>query len=127
MIDPDVRFVRLSRNLVTDTNAAAIYLMPYPSGPGGANDLQPAPVISSATTIFVSGTGTPSATVEVFRASRPAGESGLPIAYLGSTVVDANGSWSLPVSIAIGTVVTALQIRTTDDTSALEHQRRRRV
>ncbi len=119
VIDPDVRFVRLSRNLVTDTNAAAIYLMPYPSGPGGANDLQAAPVISSATTIFVNGTGTPSATVEVFRASRSAGQSGLPIAYLGSTVVDGSGSWSLPVSIAIGTVVTALQIRTTDDTSAL--------
>jgi len=116
----NVRFVRLSRNIVMDTNGPAIHLEPNPNDPTtGANDLQPAPVITSATTIFVNGTGTPNATVEVYRASRPAGQSGLPVEYLGATTVAANGSWAVPVSVTEGTAVTALQIRASDDTSAL--------
>ena len=44
------------------------------------------------------GTGIAGATVEVYRADRPAGQSGLPISYIGSATVGSNGNWSLPVS-----------------------------
>ncbi len=120
LTDPDVRFVRLSRNIVMDTAAAAIYLAPHPADPStGANNLLAPPLITSATTIFVAGTGVVGATVEVYRASRPAGQSGLPVEYLGAAFVAPTGAWSLPVSIPEGTVVTALQIHPSNDTSAL--------
>jgi CSLREA domain-containing protein len=117
---PAVRFVRLSRNIIMDTNAAPIFLAPDPANPGiGANNLQPAPVITSATTNTVGGTGTPAATVEVYRASRPAGQVGLPIEFLGSTTVAGNGTWSMPISVATNTVLTALQTHTNGNSSAM--------
>jgi PKD repeat protein len=76
------------------------------------------PVITSATTVTVSGTGINNATVELYRASRPAGQSGLPTAYLGSAVV-AGGSWSINVSLSTGDRVTALQIAANNNTSML--------
>jgi PKD repeat protein len=115
----DVRFIRITRNIVTNTSGPAISLAVSPANPtNGANNLQPAPVITSATTLLVSGTGTNGATVEVYKADRPAGESGLPVEYLGSDVV-AGGSWSVPVSVAEGDRVTALQIPSNDNTSEL--------
>ncbi len=115
----DVRFIRLTRNIVTDTSGPAIYLQPdLANPPYGANNLQSAPVITSATTLQVDGTGLNGATVEVYRADRPAGESGLPVQYLGSTVV-AGGTWSLPVALTDGDRVTALQIAPNDNTSEL--------
>ncbi|MGZ8813639.1 MAG: CSLREA domain-containing protein [Mycobacterium sp.] len=115
-----VLFVRLSRNIIMDTSGPAIFLAPDPANPGiGANNLQPAPVITSAKPNAVAGTGSSGATVELYRASRPAGQSGLPVEYLGSATVGSNGRWSVPVSIAAGTIVTALQIRTNGNTSAM--------
>jgi PKD repeat protein len=116
----DVRFIRITRNIVTDTTGPAIFLQPNPSNPStGANNLLPAPVITSATTIAASGTGISGATVEVYRADRPAGQSGLPIAYLGSGTVATNGTWSVPLTVATGDRVTALQIHPNNNTSAL--------
>ena len=78
----------------------------------------PVPVITSATTLSVSGTGHNGATVELYRASRPAGQSGLPSAYVGSAVV-ASGAWTISVSLSAGDVVTALQIAPNGNTSML--------
>ena len=115
----DVRFIRISRNIVTDTVGPAIYLAPdLANPPFGANNLQAAPVITSASTATVSGTGLNGATVEVYKASRPAGESGLPIEYLGSAVVS-SGAWSVSVNLSDGDRVTALQIAPNNNTSAL--------
>ena len=77
---PDVRYIKITRNIISNTPGPAIYLAPYPNDPSsGANDLLASPVITSATTVKVSGTGIAGATVEVYRADRPAGQSGLPI------------------------------------------------
>jgi CSLREA domain-containing protein len=115
-----VRFVRLSRNIVTDTSGPAIYLAPDPSNPAtGANNNLPAPVITSASTIAVAGTGIAGATVELYRASRSTGQSGLPVEYLGSALVATNGTWSRAVALQATDRVTALQIHPNNNTSAL--------
>ncbi len=113
--------IRLSRNIVSKTDGPAIYLATDRGDPStGANALVAAPRITDATTSQVSGTGIAGATVEVYRASRPAGESGLPLEFLGDAVVGGDGSWSLPVpALQDGERVTALQIRGDDNTSAL--------
>jgi PKD repeat protein len=116
---PAVRFVRMSKNIISNTTGPAIVLQPDPNNPStGANNLQAPPTITSATTVTVSGTGVNGATVEVYRADRPAGQSGLPVEYLGATVVS-GGTWSLPVSVADGDRVTALQTPTNGNTSTL--------
>jgi len=127
LIQNNVNNIRISRNLVMDTNGHAIDLYgvpgPDPNDPGdtdsGANTLLNTPVLTKATTAVVSGTALPGATVEVYRASRLAGQFGLPVAFLGDVVVASTGFWSLPVSLTIGDRVTALQIRTNNDTSEL--------
>jgi PKD repeat protein len=114
----NVRFVKLTRNIISNTNGPAIYLEPDPFIPGiGANNLLPAPVITSVTTISARGTGIANATVEVYRADRPEGQSGLPIEYLGATTVAGNGTWSLPVTLTEGDRATALQIHPDGNTS----------
>jgi CSLREA domain-containing protein len=120
LIQKDVLWIRLSRNIISDMSGPAIFLIADPGNPAnGANNMQPAPVITSATTVDVVGTGTPGATVEVYRASRPAGQRGLPVAYLGATLVAADGTWSLPLLLQVGDLVTALQIAPSNNTSAL--------
>ena len=113
--------IEISQNIVTDTSGPAIYLAPLQGNPTkGANVLLASPVITSATTALVSGTAGKGATVEVYQASRNAGQYGLPAAYLGSTTVAANGTWSLPVStLSAGDRVTSLQIRADLNTSEL--------
>lgn len=112
--------VRISRNLVFGTSGPGIHLQPHPNDPDtGANVLLDPPVITSANTNAVSGTGIAGATVEVFRASRPAGESGLPDEYLGSATVSGSGAWTVPVSAELDSRVTALQIRPDQNTSTL--------
>lgn len=120
--------IEISQNIVTDTSGPGIDLFgiagPDPNDPGdadtGANTLLNTPVITSATTALVSGTAGKGATVEVYQASRNAGQYGLPAAYLGSTTVAANGTWSLPVStLSAGDRVTSLQIRADLNTSEL--------
>ncbi len=119
--------IRLTRNLVTDTPGWAIdlYGVPGPDandpgdGDAGANSLLNTPIITSATTALVRGTGLAGAKVEVYRASRPAGQFGLPDLYLGQVTVASNGTWSLAVSRPSGERVTALQIRNDRDTSEL--------
>src|SRR5699024_1330037 len=88
LIDPNVKQVLLSKNIVSDTNGPAIYMTPDPNDPTtGADDLVAPPRILSANPSMVSGTGIAGARVEVFRASKPAGQTGLPIAYVGAAVV----------------------------------------
>ncbi len=116
----NVLWIKLSRNIISDMNGTAIYLAPNPNNSAqGANNLLPAPVITSATSVRASGTGIAGATVEVYRASRNAGQSGLPIEYLGSTVVGGNGTWTMPIVVQDGQRVTALQINPANNTSAL--------
>lgn len=105
--------IRISRNIITDTNGPAIYLAP------GANGSIAKPVITSATVSAVKGTAKAGATVEVYRASRQAGEYGLPTAFLGSTVTGSNGTWTLAVPLVLGERVTALQIDGASNTSEL--------
>ncbi len=120
LTDPAVRTVRVTRNIVRDTDGPAIFIARDPlNAASGADDLQPWPVITSVTPNAVAGNGIVGATVELYRASRPTGQSGLPIQYLGSSVVASSGKWSLPVSISAGTVVTALQFRPNGNTSVL--------
>jgi len=112
--------IRISQNLVFDTNGPAIYLRPDQTDPTkGANDLLAAPKITAATTVSISGTGINGATVEVFEASRNVGAYGLPSAYLGAATVDAQGNWSVAATTQAGERVTATQIATNNDTSSL--------
>ena len=118
---PPAQHIRISQTIVSDTTGPAIYLGTVAGVPHlGANDLQVAPFITAATTAGVWGTGVKGATVEVYRASRVAGERGLPSLYLGRTVVGSGGHWHLALSgVPAGARVTALQIRTDDTTSEL--------
>lgn len=128
LVEPDVYNIRITRNIVSGTTGPAIDLFgiagPDPNDPGdadnGANTLLNSPSFTTASTSSVAGTATvPGATIEVFRASRPAGQYGLPTAYIGSAVVAGNGSWSLPVSLVVGDVITASQIHPDGNTSEL--------
>ena len=92
--------VRISQNIVTDTNGQAI-LATFDSGSRSGSDMWiPAPVITSATTAKIQGTGIAGAEVEVYRATRSANgsNSGLPQSYLGTAIVSSTGTWNLPVS-----------------------------
>jgi CSLREA domain-containing protein len=119
--------IRITQNIISDTNGPAIYLAPNPNNPSkGANALLRPPVITEANTAQVKGSGIVGATVEVYQASRPAGNNnkGLPSAYLGSAVVNASGNWTVPLTgvtptLVAGNTVTALQIRTDQNTSDL--------
>ncbi len=114
LMGSDIIRVKISRNIITDTSGDAIHLV------SGSNNSTATPSITSATTAHVSGTGIAGATVEIFQASRSAGNSGLPIAYLGSAVVASNGSWTAAVAgISSGDRVTALQFTPTNNTSEL--------
>jgi hypothetical protein len=107
--------IRLTQNIVSDTNGPAIGLY------GNANDnnhLSP-PVITSAGTAAVTGTAQVGATVELYRASRPVAQTGLPIAYLGSTTTGQNGHWTILATQNLGDLVTVLQILPDDNTSQL--------
>ena len=118
LIEFNVGRITMSRNIITNTNGPAIYLAPDPNNPAvGANDLLAPPTLS-ADTGAAFGTGLPGATVEVFRASRPAGQVGLPSAFLGSTTVSGAGTWSMPLSLTQGELLTALQTRTSDGTTS---------
>ena len=123
LVQNTVYNIRISRNIVSDTNGPAIYLAPTSgSTTKGANNLQAAPVITSATTDQVRGTGVKGSLVEVYRASRPPGQQGLPSEFLGDATVASNGTWKLDISgVSAGQRVTALQIRTDDNTSALSN------
>ncbi len=120
IIDPYSLNIRISQNLVFNTNGPAIYLAPDPNNPGaGANELLPAPTVTGASTASVVGTGISGATVEVFQASRATGAYGLPIAYLGAATVASDGQWSVSVNLQLGQRVTATEIATNGDTSSL--------
>ncbi len=114
------RRIRISRNIVSNTNGPAIYLTATNgSDAPGSNALYASPVITAATTTTVSGTGIAGATVEVYQASRNAGQSGLPSVFLGTGTVAGNGSWSIPVTAAQNSRVTALEIAPNGNTSML--------
>ncbi len=122
LIDVKVQRARLSRNIVSGTTGPAIRLKQQ--GKKGANHLVAAPTITGARVsgggIRVAGRGRAGARVEVFRSSRGAGKPGLPSAYLGTTKVGSNGRWSVVVTgVPVGGRVSALQIRSNDDTSPM--------
>ena len=110
----DITHITISKNIINNMTGTAIFLQ------SGANGGVVPPVITNATTAQVSGTGEVGDTVEVFKASRNAGQSGLPIAYVGSAVVAADHTWSATVSdVSTGDRVTATQTRAEGSTSAL--------
>ncbi len=113
--------IRITHNIVSHTNGPAIHLATVPEDPSQtANDSVKPPVITEATTSRVTGTGRAGATVEVYRASRGAEASGLPVEHLGDVTVRDDGVWRLDVSsLSEGDRVTALQIRADDNTSEL--------
>jgi CSLREA domain-containing protein len=111
IVEGTVFNVRLSQNVVTDTAGPAISIV--------SPIVQP-PTITAANLTGASGTSSsPGATVELFRASRAAGQVGLPIAYIGSGTVAGNGTWSIPATLTAGDRVTALQWRADENTSLL--------
>src|SRR4029079_14172289 len=112
-IDPSPYNDLVSRNIVTNTSGPAIHMTRDKKNPGmGSDALVPAPVIRHASKTVISGNAIPGASVEVYRADRGVGANGLPVAFAGSTTVDANGHWSLNVwGLAKGDRVTELQIR----------------
>ncbi|MEP7377971.1 MAG: PKD domain-containing protein [Chloroflexota bacterium] len=121
LIDFNDRNITISRNVITDTSGPAIYLAPDPNNPStGANGLPPLPIIISASTTQASGSGVNGSTVEVFKASRSISSSGLPVAFLGSAVVN-GGAWTVPFSetLAPGTRIAATQTRSNGETSSL--------
>ena len=119
--------IRITKNIISDTNGPAIDLFgiagPDPNDVGdadaGSNTVLNTPVITSALLTGVSGTATRNAIVEVYRASRPADQFGLPIEFLGSTVVAPDGSWTVALALTGGGRVTALQILPDGTTSEL--------
>lgn len=127
LVENNVYNIRISRNIVMATNGPAIDLYgaagPDPNDPGdgdmGANILLNTPEFTSVTTTRARGTANGGATVELYRASRPVGQYGLPIEFLGSTTAASDGTWSVPVTLASGDVVTALQILPDNNTSEL--------
>jgi len=76
-------------------------------------------VITSASTSTVAGTGIAGSSVEIYVASRSAGEGGLPASLLGIATVAGDGTWSTPVNLASGISVTALEIAPSGNTSVL--------
>jgi len=113
--------IRISHTIVSHTSGPAIHLASIQSSPSEtANDTARPPVIVEASADVVRGTGVPGATVEVYRASRDAAASGLPVEHLGDATVGGGGNWSLDVSgLSEGDRVTALQIRPDENTSEL--------
>jgi hypothetical protein len=122
MTEHTVYNTRLSRNIVTNTTGPAILATFDPVSMTGSNMWITPPSITGATTDKVTGTGIKGAEVEVYKATRPADgtNSGLPVDYLGTATVTANGTWSLAISgLSAGDSVTALQIRVDQNTSVL--------
>ena len=122
LLDTNVFHVRISHTIVGRTSGPAILLAR--NGKHGADHLLESPRVTSARLVspstVVRGTARAGATVEVYRSGRGAGKSGLPSRYLGQVHVPSSGSWHLSVSgLKVGDRVTALQIRTNDDTSAM--------
>ncbi|MBA2720922.1 MAG: hypothetical protein H0U52_17025 [Chloroflexi bacterium] len=117
--------IKLSRNLVSGTSGPAIDLFgiagPDPNDPGdadtGANTVLNTPVVTSASSSSIRGTGIAGATVEVYLASRPAGGFGLPSQYLGGATVASNGTWTFNRASTIGEIVSAIQILPDQNTS----------
>jgi hypothetical protein len=120
LLHKDVLWVKMSRNVISDLTGQAIYLAPNPNNSSqGADNMLASPVITSVTSSLARGSGIAGATVEVYRASRNAGQSGLPTAYLGSATVAGNGSWQLAINVPAGQRITALQINSVNNTSML--------
>ena len=119
--------IKLTKNIIGGTNGPAIDLRgvagPDPNDVGdaddGSNTLFNTPIITSALHNAIGGTGFAGATVEVYKASRPAGQYGLPTEYLGAATVTAGGTWTLPVALLEGDRVTALQFKPDGNTSEL--------
>ena len=114
----------MTQNIVRNTNGPAIDLFGV-AGPDandagdaddGANTLLNSPVITAVSPTRVHGTGLGRA-VEVYRASRPAGQYGLPTEFLGA----ASSMRSLDPALALvsGGRLTALQIPPDGNTSEL--------
>ncbi len=121
LVQNTVYNIRISRNIISDTNGPAIYLAPTSgSTTKGANNLQAAPSSRPRPP-------TPCAA----RASRAPwwrsiGPTGRPVSrdcrceFLGDATVASDGTWKVAISgVNAGQQVTSLQIRTDDNTSAL--------
>ncbi len=92
----------VQRNVIVANGGLGIDLAPQgtvncTTPPPGPNDYTPCPVITSATTARVSGTTCAGCTVEVYVASGEADDlgHGEGRSFLGSTIADGSGAWSL--------------------------------
>jgi PKD repeat protein len=113
LIQKDDSAIEISQNIIKDMSGRPVFLI------SGANGGVQPPAINSATASAISGNAAAGATVEVYRASRGAGQNGLPILYLGSATANGSGAWSLAVSLSVGDVISALQTGANKNSSAL--------
>ncbi len=75
--------------------------------PLGADHAVFYPVITTASTSSVAGTAPKNAIVEVFRTTNDPGLYGPGESFVGSTVADSVGNWSLTATLPAGAIVTA--------------------
>ena len=75
--------------------------------PLGADHAVFYPVITTASTSSVAGTAPKNAIVEVFRTTNDPGLYGPGESFVGSTVADSVGNWSLAATLPAGAIVTA--------------------
>jgi CSLREA domain-containing protein len=103
----------VSQNVMTNVGYPGIDMWPVKqvnvngTQPGGADHAVLYPVITNPTTTGVSGTAPKNATVEVFRTTNDPGLYGPGESFVGSTVADASGAWSLTASLPPGAILTA--------------------
>ena len=90
----------ISRNLIYDNNGNGIELN-YGSNQG--NDGKPKPIVILADDLSISGTGSPTDSIEIF-SSRNANDPLCNKAevYLGTVVVDSTGNWLFDKKVSIG-------------------------
>jgi hypothetical protein len=87
-------------------------------GDSGPNQQLNFPIINSARTTQVSGTGCGGCTIEIFVASGPVGANGQGRAFVGTGVASGNGSFSIAIrGVATGNVVTATATDAAGNTS----------
>ena len=103
----------VSQNTMTNVGYPGIDMWPVKqvnvngTQPGGADHAVLYPVIASPTTTGVSGTAPKNAIVEVYRTTNDPGLYGPGETFVGSTVANASGAWSLPAVLPAGAILTA--------------------
>lgn len=128
LVEDTVTNVRISRNTYDGGTGLPIDLVPTgalnPNDAGdidgGANSGLNFPEATSTTTAAIVGSASAGATIEVFRSTSAAGAPGTAAAFLGSTVADATGRFTITIpSLAVGDTVALSQIAADGNTSEI--------